>query len=117
MGAAASVRELVKERPIYRRERAIGLSIGAYLTSKILVLGIITGLQATLFTTIALLAGRSETYSSTISGSVNRHWTSSAWMPSRAHWRGCSGPASKRLRPASIPCGSHQRSSGPGRMS
>src|SRR5664279_3357300 len=55
MGAAASVRELVKERPIYRRERAIGLSIGAYLTSKILVLGIITGLQATLFTTIALL--------------------------------------------------------------
>ena len=58
MGAAASVRELVKERPIYRRERAIGLSIGAYLTSKILVLGIITGLQATLVTTIALLAPR-----------------------------------------------------------
>ena len=34
MGSAASVRELVKERPIYRRERAIGLSIGAYLASK-----------------------------------------------------------------------------------
>jgi len=60
MGAAASVRELVKERPIYRRERAIGLSIGAYLTSKILVLGIITGLQATLFTTIALLVLQSH---------------------------------------------------------
>ena len=27
MGAAAAVRELVKERPVYRRERAIGLSI------------------------------------------------------------------------------------------
>lgn len=55
MGAAASVRELVKERAIYRRERAIGLSIGAYLSSKILVLGIITGLQASLFTMISLL--------------------------------------------------------------
>lgn len=55
MGAAASVRELVKERAIYRRERAIGLSIGAYLASKILVLGLVTGLQATLFTLVSLL--------------------------------------------------------------
>jgi ABC-type multidrug transport system ATPase subunit/pSer/pThr/pTyr-binding forkhead associated (FHA) protein len=55
MGAAASVRELVKERPVYQRERAIGLSIGAYLVSKVLVLGIITGLQATFFTLISLL--------------------------------------------------------------
>ena len=31
MGMANSVREIVKERPIYRRERAIGLSIPAYL--------------------------------------------------------------------------------------
>ncbi|WP_219419295.1 FHA domain-containing protein [Pseudonocardia nigra] len=30
MGIAASIRELVKERPVYRRERAIGLSLGAY---------------------------------------------------------------------------------------
>lgn len=55
MGAAASVRELVKERPIYQRERAIGLSIGAYLVSKVLVLVVITGLQATFFTLISLL--------------------------------------------------------------
>ena len=58
MGAAASVRELVKERPIYRRERAIGLSLAAYVASKIVVLGGVTGLQAILFTTLALL-GRS----------------------------------------------------------
>jgi ABC-type multidrug transport system ATPase subunit/pSer/pThr/pTyr-binding forkhead associated (FHA) protein len=57
MGAAASMRELVKERPIYRRERAIGLSIGAYLSSKILVLTAITGLQAACFTLLGL-AGR-----------------------------------------------------------
>ena len=46
MGTNASIRELVKEREIYRRERAIGLSRAAYLASKLVVLGIITGAQA-----------------------------------------------------------------------
>jgi ABC-type multidrug transport system ATPase subunit/pSer/pThr/pTyr-binding forkhead associated (FHA) protein len=55
MGAAASVRELVKERPIYRRERAIGLSLGAYLASKVLVLTAVCGLQAIIFTALSLL--------------------------------------------------------------
>lgn len=55
MGAAASVRELVKEREVYRRERAIGLSIGAYLASKVVVLAVVTGLQAVLFTAVSLL--------------------------------------------------------------
>ncbi|MFE1315143.1 ATP-binding cassette domain-containing protein [Streptomyces sp. NPDC058755] len=45
MGAANSVRELVKERAIYERERAAGLSRSAYLMSKIAVLGLVTGLQ------------------------------------------------------------------------
>ena len=54
MGSAAAVRELVKERPIYRRERAIGLSIGAYLASKIVVLALITGAQAAIFTVLSL---------------------------------------------------------------
>jgi ABC transport system ATP-binding/permease protein len=45
MGSAASIRELVKEREIYRRERAIGLSRAAYLLSKVVVLGFVTGLQ------------------------------------------------------------------------
>ncbi|MEJ2862515.1 ATP-binding cassette domain-containing protein [Actinomycetospora flava] len=45
MGSAASIRELVKEREIYRRERAIGLSRTAYLLSKVVVLGVVTGLQ------------------------------------------------------------------------
>jgi ABC-type multidrug transport system ATPase subunit len=46
MGTNASIRELVKEREIYRRERAIGLSRAAYLASKLVVLGMITGAQA-----------------------------------------------------------------------
>ncbi len=45
-GAAGSVRELIKERAMYVRERTAGLSAGAYLLSKVAVLGLITGLQA-----------------------------------------------------------------------
>ncbi|SHL76638.1 FHA domain-containing protein [Actinacidiphila paucisporea] len=44
-GAANSVRELIKERVIYERERAVGLSRSAYLMSKVIVLGVITALQ------------------------------------------------------------------------
>ncbi|WAX82073.1 ABC transporter ATP-binding protein/permease [Streptomyces sp. KMM 9044] len=44
-GAANSVRELIKERVIYERERATGLSRSAYLMSKVFVLGMVTVLQ------------------------------------------------------------------------
>ncbi|GGP71766.1 ABC transporter ATP-binding protein [Streptomyces calvus] len=44
-GAANSVRELIKERVIYERERATGLSRSAYLMSKVFVLGLITVAQ------------------------------------------------------------------------
>ncbi|MFE8936125.1 FHA domain-containing protein [Streptomyces sp. NPDC007872] len=54
-GAANAVRELVKERTIYRRERAVGLSRSAYLTSKVVVLGLITVVQAVVLTLVALI--------------------------------------------------------------
>jgi ABC-type multidrug transport system ATPase subunit/ABC-type multidrug transport system permease subunit len=54
-GAANAVRELVKERVIYRRERAVGLSRSAYLMSKVVVLGTITVLQAVVLTLVGLL--------------------------------------------------------------
>ena len=53
-GAAAGVRELVKERSIYVRERAAGLSCGAYLCSKLIVLGVISVVQAVLLVAIGL---------------------------------------------------------------
>lgn len=53
-GAANAVRELVKERAIYRRERAVGLSRSAYLMSKIVVLGLITVCQAVVLTLVGL---------------------------------------------------------------
>ncbi|WP_433395340.1 FHA domain-containing protein [Streptomyces sp. CA-146814] len=54
-GAANAVRELVKERVIYQRERAVGLSRSAYLMSKIVVLGTITVLQAIVLTLVGLV--------------------------------------------------------------
>ncbi len=54
-GAANAVRELVKERVIYQRERAVGLSRSAYLMSKVAVLGTVTVLQAVVLTLVALL--------------------------------------------------------------
>ncbi len=53
MGSAAAVRELVKEKPIYQRERAAGLSLTAYLGSKLAVLAGITALQAVVLTVLA----------------------------------------------------------------
>jgi ABC-type multidrug transport system ATPase subunit/pSer/pThr/pTyr-binding forkhead associated (FHA) protein len=53
-GAANAVRELVKERVIYQRERAVGLSRSAYLMSKVVVLGTITVLQAVVLSLVAL---------------------------------------------------------------
>jgi ABC-type multidrug transport system ATPase subunit len=58
VGAANAVRELVKERAIYRRERAAGLSSGVYLLSKILILGLITGVQAVLLVVIGMTGRR-----------------------------------------------------------
>ncbi|MEV6670274.1 FHA domain-containing protein [Streptomyces sp. NPDC051162] len=53
-GAANAVRELVKERAIYQRERAVGLSRSAYLMSKVVVLGLITVCQAVVLTFVGL---------------------------------------------------------------
>ncbi|MEW2132481.1 FHA domain-containing protein [Streptomyces sp. NPDC005435] len=53
-GSANSVRELIKERVIYERERATGLSRSAYLMSKVVVLGAVTVLQGLMVALIGL---------------------------------------------------------------
>ncbi|MEV0927345.1 FHA domain-containing protein [Streptomyces spongiicola] len=55
-GAANSIRELIKERVIYERERATGLSRSAYLMSKVIVLGMITVFQGALVGAIGFAA-------------------------------------------------------------
>jgi ABC-type multidrug transport system ATPase subunit len=54
-GIANAVRELVKERPIYTRERAAGLSAGAYLWSKLVVLGVICAAQTVVLVFIGMV--------------------------------------------------------------
>ncbi len=44
-GMSCAVRELISDRVLWRRERRLGLGVGAYLGSKVLVLGVITTLQ------------------------------------------------------------------------
>ena len=53
-GTANAIWEIVKERSIYSRERSAGLSAGAYLVSKLVVLGLITGLQAVVLVLVGL---------------------------------------------------------------
>jgi ABC transport system ATP-binding/permease protein len=53
-GTANAIWEIVKERAIYSRERSAGLSAGAYLISKLVVLGLISGLQAVILVLVGL---------------------------------------------------------------
>lgn len=55
MGLAGGIRELVKERAVYRRERAVGLSPGAYLGAKLAVFTVINTVQAAIFVLLGLL--------------------------------------------------------------
>jgi ABC transport system ATP-binding/permease protein len=53
-GTANAIWEIVKERTIYSRERSAGLSAGAYLVSKLVILGIMSGLQAVILVLVGL---------------------------------------------------------------
>ena len=44
-GTSVSAREIIRERPVYQRERMVNLGILPYLASKLFVLGIIVSLQ------------------------------------------------------------------------
>ncbi len=55
MGTAIAIRELVGERPIFRREYAVGLSPGVYVASKVLVLGSAAFVQGLVVTLIAVV--------------------------------------------------------------
>ncbi|WP_169454370.1 ATP-binding cassette domain-containing protein [Catelliglobosispora koreensis] len=57
LGTAAAIREIVNEAAIYARERAVGLSAAAYLSSKITVFFLINTAQTALFVYLALFEG------------------------------------------------------------
>jgi ABC-type multidrug transport system ATPase subunit/predicted component of type VI protein secretion system len=55
MGTALTIRDLVGERPIFRREQAVGLSTAAYMGAKIVVFSVFAIVQAAIATTISII--------------------------------------------------------------
>jgi ABC transport system ATP-binding/permease protein len=70
IGTLNAVREIIKEKSIYTRERAAGLSAGAYLWSKLLVLGVLSALQAVLMTVVGLVGRPVPAHGSLIPSSM-----------------------------------------------
>lgn len=66
-GMANSIREIIKEREIFERERMAGLSAGAYLFSKVLVLGLVSVIQTLLILVIGLAGKQMPAHGSVIS--------------------------------------------------
>jgi hypothetical protein len=54
MGTALTIRDLVGERRIFRREQSVGLSTSAYLGGKIIVFSVAAAIQAAILTTIVV---------------------------------------------------------------
>jgi hypothetical protein len=54
IGLSTSIQEIVKENQIRKREQAVGIRSFTYVTSKIIVLGLIVVLQTVIFTLIVL---------------------------------------------------------------
>jgi hypothetical protein len=54
IGLVNACREIVREAPIYRRERTVGLSLGAYLGSKFLCLGALAAIQSCVLAGVVL---------------------------------------------------------------
>jgi ABC transport system ATP-binding/permease protein len=55
MGTALTIRDLIGERPIFRREQAVGLSTTAYLMAKVFVFFVFATVQAAIATFIVRL--------------------------------------------------------------
>ena len=70
-GFTGAFRELVKERAIYRREAAVGLSRSAYLGSKIAVLGAVAVLQAVVIAELGLAGQRAADAPLLVTGSAS----------------------------------------------
>ncbi len=67
-GTALSIREFIKERDIYERERMVGLSATAYLLSKVLVLSVISVFQSLIITLVGLAGVKAPTSGVVIPG-------------------------------------------------
>ncbi len=69
MGTALTIRDLIGERAIFRREQAVGLSTGAYLAAKLTVFCVFAIVQAAIVTAIVLVGKGAPTQPAVLLGS------------------------------------------------
>lgn len=69
MGTALTIRDLVAERAIYRREQSVGLSASAYLAAKVAVYSLAALLQTAVLTAIVIAGKGAPTRGATLLGS------------------------------------------------
>jgi ABC-type multidrug transport system ATPase subunit len=70
MGTALTIRDLIGERPIFRREQAVGLSTTAYLLAKVCVYSAFAVLQSAVVTAITIIGKGGPTQGATVLGSA-----------------------------------------------
>ena len=68
MGTALTIRDLIGERPIFRREQAVGLSTTAYLLAKVCVYSAFAVLQSAIVTAITIIGKGAPTQGATVLG-------------------------------------------------
>jgi ABC transport system ATP-binding/permease protein len=71
MGTALTIRDLIGERAIFRREQAVGLSTWAYLGAKVLVFSAFAIVQAAIATAIAIAGWGTPVSKAVILGNVS----------------------------------------------
>ncbi len=69
MGTALTIRDLIGERAIFRREQAVGLSTTAYLLAKVCVYAVFAIVQSTIVTAITIMGKGAPTQGAVVFGS------------------------------------------------
>ncbi len=70
MGVALTIRDLIGERAIFRREQSVGLSACAYLGAKIAVFSVAAAAQAAILTAISVLGKGGPTQGAVVAGNA-----------------------------------------------
>jgi ABC transport system ATP-binding/permease protein len=70
LGTALTIRDLIGERSIFRREQAVGLSATAYLVAKIAVYALTAALQTAALTTIVVVGKGGPTRGAVVAGNA-----------------------------------------------
>jgi len=71
LGSALSIRDLVRERRVFRREQAVGLSASAYLVAKIVVFGGAAAVLTAILTAVVLAVKGQPTHGAVLLGNAD----------------------------------------------